>query len=162
MLTQKAMDKMVEFIEKKTHDFFDSTIPVLSEKAQRLQEAIPSFGCNAKAVANVLSILLDEQISDKECDKYDNQAFMLGVLLVPTGNDNDHNYQLNVPALVLVSGTDNKLLQFVKDKSDKYLKHIGNHVTNVKCYLRASTHDEIVKFVKDGADILQDYFIILE
>jgi hypothetical protein len=76
---------------------------------------------------------------DGDSNKIPREKLYSGVVLVPTGNDNDHNYELGVP--IVSSGMDSYFYRF-GSKSEK-----GNQLTKTISNLRLPTFEEYIAVV---------------
>lgn len=146
--------RLAKFLMQRTQDAFgtqfeDTAKPKpLSEKAQKMKDYIQSnmSGGYGVAAADLFSILLGENISlSADCVTFKNAA--KGALIIPTDNDNGHDYPVDQIAVVSEQGR----TQLMIPSHD--WRH-GNTITNTKTCLRLPTEDEVLDFATTHFDKL--------
>lgn len=113
----------------------------LSAKAKKAEELIQSgkFGCNTNQVAELVSILLGEEVIGKKPSATAPLGFVPGAVIVPLTNPNSHDYKIGVPIYVKVdySGC-------VQVDGSR-----GNHMSCDRSASRPATKDEIISFYRE-------------
>lgn len=134
-LMDEVRKEVVEFLLQKTHEEFGVTAGKLSHKAQKLQRIIDggAFGCNSRAVAEVLSVILEEKITSKKSSGKDHLDGYIGAVVVALKNDNGHNYSIGKPVVITeeegvgieigTASSQNHITSRVRAASDKEIKN---------------------------------------
>jgi len=141
-------EKVAKFIYENTVCAYGSLLngtkngKPLSEKAQKIQDYINTHlsGSYRRHAANLFSELLGETIAIKSSII---EEFVASTMLVPIGNDNNHDYPLNKPALRVSGSRANTFMKW----SNGFLIR-GNNMTTTISNLRLPTPEEVLEFVK--------------
>lgn len=140
-----TIEETRKFYDAELKDFCESKAykpEKLSKKANDIRRIIiaSDFGCKKRSVASLFSVLLGEEIliADEVNDRISGTGNYDGALIVPTGNSNDHDYEIGVPCIT--------------EKGASYCVKLsgitGNHLTTRKSELRVATTKEIIETAK--------------
>lgn len=115
----------------------DTAKAVLSEKAAKVKTALEAstLGESTDTIARIMSEILGEDVTTKKESNL--VSYRQFVCVVPTGNDNDHNYTIGEVAMCK-SGK-----RFWKLNRDT-----GNEMTATKSLVKPASRDEILAAVK--------------
>lgn len=123
----------------------------LTDKAKKIQGIVSAggFGCRTKYVLEIMSVLLGEKLVDSRSGR---AHFRPMIMIVPTGNDNSHNYAIGKTALFTgyskCGGTwdaeDDIFFRFGSSPAG------GNHMTPSRKYVRPATRREILTYLRQA------------
>lgn len=163
-ITDPKLATVTKFILERTQAFNkgafipEKKMEELTPLSQRTLKAFhkSDFGCQRNNVLRILSVIVDEDLTafrkGEDDDVIPTDMWKKGVIVVPTDNHNGHDYELNMPAMI------------VRDGDHHALKHTGtrgNNIAYTRTTLRPATDTEVADFVAKNLDTVMSQLGIL-
>lgn len=160
MKTHKEM--MRDYLVRKTAEFSKingyGEVKDLSHKAQEAEKIIrkADFGCAKGAVAELMSLILEEKIETFS----ESVKTVKGAVIVPLANNGGHNYKLDGCTVYLRDGSRACFPNKYGYDGDSYRE--GNDMDSKKGSLRPATEEEIDEMIEYFEDKEKDNPEIIE
>lgn len=148
----KYRDKVIEFLIANTPQKKDKKAK--SKKQKDIEALISKFGCHASRVAALCSILTGLPI---ECVKSNELELKKYQVVVPTGNDNYHNYTIGEP-VIYIGKNPEEGDDYVAIRADGTL---GNNLDRDCVFTRYATAAEIKNITGAQIAALRNRIIVL-
>lgn len=133
MTIKKAKATLKKITRKYEKEHLSPPKRKLSAKAAKIDAILADadFGCQSRAVREILSTLLGEKLTGGPSEELPEVG---GVVLVPTDNLNSHDYVIGKPVVLMENGSDYAI---------NYRGDIGNHLGMERAAVRCATNKEI-------------------